>query len=272
MLNSSRCDLVLSRYLSALGLICSTFAPVAAQTIAAPLDRDDTTEQLEKNWERLNTQVNAIDTLTGPAPAIESSDDLRTLEIPERLIDVNAPPSGVLTEQDAQPDPLLRLPSSTDRQTRVLSLTLEKAVTTAFRNNPSLGAQRDLIEAQAATIASESSRYWPTISVFANLDGFQSGTTTYTPYGNNTYGLGSLFNQKDQTPNFALTKNGKDVSGVSAGPFYQPPGGASGWYPMGSPPMRGFKSITTSLILRELPEFKPHKPVLGNKKISMPTN
>ncbi len=228
VLNSSRCDLVLSRYLSALGLICSTFAPVAAQSIAAPLDRDDTTEQLEKNWERLNIQVNAIDTLTGPAPAIESSDDLRTLEIPQRLIDVNASPSGVLTEQDAQPDPLLRLPSSTDRQTRVLSLTLEKAVTTAFRNNPSLGAQRDLIEAQAATIASESSRYWPTISVFANLDGFQSGTTTYTPYGNNTYGLGSLFNQKDQTPNFALTKNGKDISGVSAGPFYQPPGGGIG--------------------------------------------
>ena len=71
MLKSSRCDLVLSRYLSALGLICSTFAPLAAQTNVAPLDEGGTTEQLEKSWERLNNQVDAIDTLTGPAPAIE---------------------------------------------------------------------------------------------------------------------------------------------------------------------------------------------------------
>ena len=228
MLKSSRCDLVLSRYLSALGLICGTFAPVAAQTNVAPLDEGGTTEQLEKSWERLNTQVDAIDTLTGPAPAIESSDNLRSIEVPKRLIDANAPASGELTKEEAQPDPLLRLPSSGDNPSRILSLTLENAVEIAFRNNPALGAQRDFIAAQAATIASESSSYWPTISVFANIDGFQSGTTTYTPYGNNTYGLGPLFNQQGQTPNFALTKNGKDISGLSAGPFYQAPGGGIG--------------------------------------------
>ena len=181
MLKPSRCDLVLSRSVCALGLICNSFAPVAAQTNVAPLDEGGTTEQLEKSWERLNTQVDAIDTLTGPAPAIESSDDLRALEIPTLLIDINAAPSGELTDQDTQPDPLLRLPSSADTASRTLSLSLEDAVTIAFRNNPSLGAQRDLIQAQAATIASESSRYWPTISVFANVDGFQSGTTTYNP-------------------------------------------------------------------------------------------
>ena len=228
MLKSSRCDLVLTRYLSAIGLICSTFAPVSAQTNVAPLDEGGTTEQLEKSWERLNNQLDAIDTLTGPAPAIESSDDLRSLEVPKLLIDVNAPASGELTEQDAQPDPLLRLPSSADKPARILSLTLENAVTLAFHNNPSLGAQRNLIKAQAATIASESSRYWPTISVFANVDGFQSGTTTYNPYGNNTYELGSLFNRKGQTPNFALTNDGDQVSGASAGPFYVPAGGGLG--------------------------------------------
>ena len=228
MLKSSRCDLVLTRYLSAIGLICGTYAPVSAQTNVAPLDEGGTTEQLEKSWERLNNQVDAIDTLTGPAPAIESSDDLRSLEVPKLLIDVNAPASAELTVQDTQPDPLLRLPSAADKPARILSLTLENAVTLAFRNNPSLGAQRDLIKAQAATIASESSRYWPTISVFANVDGFQSGTTTYNPYGNNTYGLGSLFNRKGQTPNSALTKDGNQVSGASAGSFYVPSGGGLG--------------------------------------------
>ena len=230
MLKSSRCDLVLTRYLSTIGFICSTVAPVAAQTYLAPLDVGGTTEQLEKNWERLNTQVDAIDTLTGPAPAIKSSDDLRTIEIPKLLIDVNTPPSAELTEQDAQPDPLLRLPSSADKPARILSLTLESAVKIAFRNNPSLGAQRDLIQAQAATIASESSRYWPTISVFANVDSFQSGTTTYSPYGNNFSELQpfGLFNRKGQSPNFALTKDGKKVSEASAGPFYIPQGGGLG--------------------------------------------
>ncbi len=228
MLKSSRCDLVLTRYLSAIGLICGTYAPVSAQTNVAPLDEGGTTERLEKSWERLNNQVDTIDTLTGPAPAIESSDDLRSLEVPKLLIDVNAPASAELTEQDTQADPLLRLPSSADKPARILSLTLENAVTLAFRNNPSLGAQRDLIKAQAATIASESSRYWPTISVFANVDGFQSGTTTYNPYGNNTYGLGSLFNRKGQTPNFAFTNDGNQVSGASAGPFYVPSGGGLG--------------------------------------------
>ena len=166
--------------------------------------------------------------MTGPAPAIESSNDLRSLEVPKLLIDINGPASGELTEQGAQPDPLLRLPSSADNPARILSLTLENAVTLAFQNNPSLGAQRNLIKAQAATIASESSRYWPTISVFANVDGFQSGTTTYNPYGNNTYELGSLFNRKGQTPNFALTNDGDQVSVASAGPFYIPAGGGIG--------------------------------------------
>ena len=228
MLKSSRCDLVLTRYLSAIGLICSTYAPVSAQTNVAPLDEGGTTDQLEKSWERLSNQVDAIDTLTGPAPAIESSDNLRSLEVPKLLIDVNVPASAELSEQDAQPEPLLRLPASADKRARILSLTLENAVTIAFRNNPSLGAQRDLINAQAATIASESSRYWPTISMFANVDGFQNGTTTYNPYGNNTYGLGSLFNRKGQIPNFALTNNGNQVSEASAGPFYIPSGGGFG--------------------------------------------
>ena len=202
--------------------------PAAAQTMVAPLAEGGTTEQLEKSWERLNNQVDAIDTLTGPAPAIESSDNLRALEIPKLLIDINAPASGELTEQDAQPDPLLSLPSKADDPGRILSLTLEKAVTLAFRNNPSLGVQRDLIKAKAALLASESSRYWPTISVFANVDGFQSGTTTYNPYGNNTYGLGSLFNRKGQTPNFALTNDGEQVSEASDGPFYIASGGGIG--------------------------------------------
>ncbi len=225
VLNFSSCDLALTPCLSIIGLFLSSLAAANAQIKATPLEVGGTTEQLERSWNRLDKQLDSIDTLTGPAPAIESSDDLRTLEIPNLFIDTNAPPSGRLTDQDAQPNAPLRLPSSTDDPARILSLSLGEAVTIAFSNNPSLEAQRNLIEAQAATIASESSRYWPTISVFANVDGFQSGTTTYNPYGNNTYDFGPAFNQKGQVPNFALTNDGKKLDGSSDGPFYIPQGG-----------------------------------------------
>ena len=189
------------------------------------LDVGETTEKLQRSWEQLESQVDAVDTLMGPAPAIESSDDLRTLELPQLLIDINAPASGVLTEQKTPPNSPLSLPTLSEMKTQILSVSLEQAVEIAFKNNPNLKAQRDLIQSRSASIASESSRYWPTISMFANVDGFQNGTTTYNPYGNNTYNFGSLFNSKDQSPNFALTNDGKQVSGANSGPFYIAPGG-----------------------------------------------
>lgn len=189
------------------------------------LDVGETTEKLQRSWEQLESQVDAVDTLMGPAPAIESSDDLRTLELPQLLIDINAPASGVLTEQKTPPNSPLSLPTLSETKTQILSVSLEQAVEIAFKNNPNLKAQRDLIQSRSASIASESSRYWPTISMFANVDGFQNGTTTYNPYGNNTYNFGSLFNSKDQSPNFALTNDGKQVSGANSGPFYIAPGG-----------------------------------------------
>ena len=224
MLNFPIRDLAFTPCCSIIGFFFYAIAPATAQTEAPPLDFGGTTEQLERSWERLNKQTENIDTLTGPAPAIESSDDIRALEIPRLLIDVNAPPSQELTLQEAKPSSPLSLPSSTDNSAQTLSLSLARAVTIAFNNNPSLQSQRDLIEAQSATVASESSRYWPTISVFANVDGFQSGTTTYNPYGNNTYDFGSAFNQKGQKPNFALTNDGKNLEGASDGPFYIAPG------------------------------------------------
>ena len=189
------------------------------------LDVGETTEKLQRSWEQLESQVDAVDTLMGPAPAIESSDDLRTLELPQLLIDINAPASGVLTEQKTPPNSPLSLPTLSETKTQILSVSLEQADEIAFKNNPNLKAQRDLIQSRSASIASESSRYWPTISMFANVDGFQNGTTTYNPYGNNTYNFGSLFNSKDQSPNFALTNDGKQVSGANSGPFYIAPGG-----------------------------------------------
>ena len=189
------------------------------------LDVGETTEKLQRSWEQLESQVDAVDTLMGPAPAIESSDDLRTLELPQLLIDINAPASGVLKEQKTPPNSPLSLPTLSEMKTQILSVSLEQAVEIAFKNNPNLKAQRDLIQSRSASIASESSRYWPTISMFANVDGFQNGTTTYNPYGNNTYNFGSLFNSKDQSPNFALTNDGKQVSGANSGPFYIAPGG-----------------------------------------------
>ena len=200
-------------------------APLPAGAAAPPLNLGGSTRQLERSWERLNQQLDSLDTLLGPAPALESSDDLLTPELPANLMDANRPAEGPLREETSRPDSLLALPERASKATPVQSVTLEQAVAIAFRNNPSLQVQRDQIEAQAARVASLAGTYWPTLSVFADAEGFQSGSTTYSPYANNSFGFGPLFAKQGQTPNLALTDDGSTVKGEQAGPFFVPAGG-----------------------------------------------
>lgn len=101
---------------------------------AAPLNLGGGTLQLERSWERLNQQLDSLDTLLGPAPALESSDDLITPELPASLMDANRPAQGPLLDENSRPDRPLDLPSSAKQTTPVQSVTLEQAVAIACCN------------------------------------------------------------------------------------------------------------------------------------------
>ena len=143
------------------------------------------------------------------------------------MLRANEPASGALSDDQSLPDAPLQLPTAQEVAAgQIRAVSLEQAIAIAFRNNPNLEIQRNQIAAQAATVASLSGAYWPTISVFADAEGFQSGSSTYSPYDNNTYGFGPMFAAQGQGENVALTKNGSSVSNAFAGPFYVPAGGS----------------------------------------------
>ena len=211
-----------------MGMLCQGVAKAQTQIDAAPrLNEGGSTRQLERSWNQLNQQLDSLDTLLGPAPALDASDDLRSPELPGRLLRANEPASGALSEDQSLPDAPLQLPTAQEVAAgQIRAVSLEQAIAIAFRNNPNLEIQRNQIAAQAATVASLSGAYWPTISVFADAEGFQSGSSTYSPYDNNNYGFGPMFAAQGQGENVALTKNGSSVSKASAGPFYVPAGGS----------------------------------------------
>ena len=215
-----------SPLISIIGLLLPT-ASRANQVDVFPssLNYGGNTHQLERSWSELNQQLDSLDTLLGPAPDLGASDVLEAPELPSNLLDANRPADETLSQEDSTPEPPLSMPELTDRNTDVKSVSLRQAIAIAFRNNPELQIQREQIAAQGATVASLSGAYWPTISVFADVEGFQSGSTTFSPYGNNNFGFGALFAKQGETPNFALTNNGKKVSGSEDGPFYVPAGG-----------------------------------------------
>ena len=194
--------------------------------VPAPLNYGGNTYQLERSWNELNEQLDSLDTLLGPAPDLDNSDDLKALELPSNLMDANRPADEALSQDDSLPDAPLRLPGLAEQKSKVKSVSLQQAISIAFRNNPELQIQRDRIAAQGATVASLSGAYWPTISVFADVEGFQSGSTTFSPYGNNTFGFGPLFAKDGQTSSsFALIENSDNKISGTDGPFYVPAGG-----------------------------------------------
>lgn len=164
----------------------------------ARLNYGGNTDQLERSWSELNQQLDSLDTLLGPAPDLGASDDLKAPELPSNLMDANRPADAALSQEDSLPDPALSLPGLAEPNAKVKSVSLQQAIAIAFRNNPELQIQRERIAAQSATVASLSGAYWPTISVFADLEGFQNGSTTFSPYGNNNFGFGALFAKEGQ--------------------------------------------------------------------------
>ncbi len=199
-------------------------------TEVPPLNTGGSTRQLEQSWNQLNRQMEELDSMLEPAPSLDSSDDLAAPQVPVNLLDANQPASGPLSPEEAQPDAPLSLQAAGTAANRIKAVSLKDAIAIAFRNNPTLQLQRDQIAAQAATVAAAAGSYWPTISVFGNVEGFQSGTTTYSPYGNNTYGFGSSFNPANASSALVQTDvvGGKTVVDTAAGPFYVPAGGGLG--------------------------------------------
>lgn len=216
--------------------LLTALAPAGAQPVqprateVPPLNTGGTTRQLEESWNQLNRQMEALDSMLGPAPSLDSSDDLAAPVVPANLLDANQPASGPLNPEAARPDAPLSLPAAGTPANPIKAVSLKDAIAIAFQNNPNLQLQRDQIAAQAATVAAAAGSYWPTISVFGNVEGFQSGTTTYSPYGNNTYGFGSAFNPANASSALLQTDvvNGKTVVDTTNGPFYVPAGGGLG--------------------------------------------
>ena len=175
-----------------------------APAVVAPLNEGGTPEQLERSWQRLNRQMQRLDQMVGPAPALDFSDDLRSVPVPEALLKANSPET-------------------------TQAMGLDKALALAFNNNPPLKMQRMAIAAQAARVASASGLYWPTLSLVADAEGFQSSSTVYSPYANNGYGFGPAFNPGGEDNTFLITTDGStnlDALASNSGPFYIPAGGS----------------------------------------------
>lgn len=177
-------------------------ASKAAPDSGAPtrLNYGGNTSQLERSWSELNRQLNSLDTLLGPAPDLDPSDDLRAPQLPADLLDANRQANEELSQKDSIPDAPLSLPGSADQDIRVKSVSLKQAIAIAFRNNPELQIQRERIAAQGATVASLSGSYWPTISVFADVEGFQTGSTTFSLTATTPTGLALCLPRKTKKP------------------------------------------------------------------------
>lgn len=174
------------------------------QPAVTPLNEGGTPEQLERSWRRLNGQMDALDQMLGPAPALDFSDDLRSPPLPEALLKAN-------------------------QLEGTQAMGLNEALTLAFRNNPNLELQRRAIAAQAARVGSAAGLYWPTLRLIADGEGFQSNATVRSPYANDGYGFGPAFNPGGEDNTFLITTNGSALPEAvesNSGPFYIPAGGA----------------------------------------------
>lgn len=177
--------------------------------------------QLQQSWDQLNQQIRELDEMLAPSPALSPDDDLQTPLIPDSLLTPNQPASGPITPEETKPSSPLSLPSSSQlKNPTIKAITLLEALEIAFLNNPVLQASRDEIDAAAATVAAAAGTYWPRLNLFANLQGFQSKTTIYSPYGNNTYGFGGNFSDTELIPsiNKKNVSNDKSISGIQVIP------------------------------------------------------
>lgn len=187
--------------------------PLYAQPLQA-----QTTQLLERSWQKLDAQLRALDQLLPTEPEPPVGNVLATPQLPANLIKANQPARGPIQSANTVAAPPLDLPTAQQLQAEgVVSLSLEQALAIAFANSASLQAQREQVAAALASFQASMGSYWPTISAFANggYEGSRSTTTSYKP--NNNLGFGPLF-----APNGLLNSAGNPT----AGPFYVPSGGS----------------------------------------------
>lgn len=198
-----------------LGLIPAQLAPAALALPAQPQN----IKLLERTWQKLDSQLRALDQLLPSEPEPPVGDVLSTTELPANLIRANQPATRTIQPADAVAPPPLDLPTPQQLQAgSVASLSLEQAVAIAFANSASLQAQREQVAAALASVQAAMGSYWPTISAFANggYEGSRSITTSNKP--NDNLGFGPLFD-----PAGLLDSAGNST----AGPFYVPNGGSA---------------------------------------------
>ena len=182
-----------------------------------------TTQLLERSWQKLDAQLRALDQLLPSEPEPPVGNVLSTPELPANLIRANQPATGPIQPADAVAGPPLDLPTPQQLQAGgVASLSLEQALAIAFANSATLQAQREQVAAALASVQAAMGSYWPTISAFANggYEGSRSTTTSNKP--NDNLGFGPLF-----APNGLLTPGPNGTSMPTAGPFYVPDGGSA---------------------------------------------
>ena len=204
----------------ALALLWAGLLPV--QVLPAPLSaqplQSQTTQLLERSWQKLDAQLRALDQLLPTEPEPPVGNVLATPQLPANLIKANQAANGPIQPANAVAAPPLDLPTAQQLQAEgVASLSLEQALAIAFANSPSLQAQREQVAAALASLQAAMGSYWPTISAFANggYEGSRSSTTSNKP--NNNLGFGPLFDS-----NGLLNSAGNPT----AGPFYVPNGGS----------------------------------------------
>ena len=204
----------------ALALLWAGLLPVQvlpAALSAQPLHAQ-TTQLLERSWQKLDAQLRALDQLLPTEPEPPVGNVLATPQLPANLIKANQAANGPIQPANAVAAPPLDLPTAQQLQAEgVASLSLEQALAIAFANSPSLQAQREQVAAALASLQAAMGSYWPTISAFANggYEGSRSSTTSNKP--NNNLGFGPLFDS-----NGLLNSAGNPT----AGPFYVPNGGS----------------------------------------------
>jgi OMF family outer membrane factor len=182
--------------------------PALAASLPAGKPQAQSTELIERSWQRLDAELRALDQLLPGEPESPVGNVLSTPELPANLIRANQPASGPIQPADAGAGPPLDLPTPQQlRAGSIASLSLDQAVAIAFANSASLQAQREQVASALASFQAAMGSYWPTISAFA-AGGYEGNrSTTTSKKTNDNLGFGPNF----EPPN---------------GPFYVPNGGS----------------------------------------------
>ncbi len=212
----------------ALALVLTANLSTSVASVAAPLtaqrNQSQTTELLERSWQRLDAELRALDQLLPSDQPTAVDDLLTTPELPANLIRANQPAGGEIQPGDSVANPPLELPTPKQLQAgNVAGLSLEQALAIAFANSATLQAQREQVAAALASFQASMGSYWPTISAFANASYEGSRSSTTSKKNNDNLGFGPLF-----SPEGLLTPSPTGGPPTTTpGPFYVPKGGSS---------------------------------------------